>query len=360
MDLKKTNKSRSSIEREIYGRLPDGRTVDQYTLSNDSGMAIQVISYGGIITSWVAPDKWGNNKNIALGFETLEQYIEKNPYFGALIGRYGNRIAHGKFSLDGHEFQLETNNGPNHLHGGSLGFDKVLWTISEEKVEDGVAVKLTYISEDGEGGYPGTLNASVIYNLTNDNALEVTYAATTDKTTIVNLTQHTYFNLSGDFSETILDHELVIQADSFLPVDETLIPTGDFRSVAQTPFDFRSAKTIGQDIEMEDDQLLKGAGYDHCWVLNGSGMRQVSSVYHPDSGRLLEVFTDEPGIQFYCGNFLDGRLDKPGGGTYLHRTGFCLEAQHYPDSPNQDHFPSTVLKPGEKYSSKTIFKFSVK
>ena len=324
-------------------------------------MEIDVITYGGIITKWTAPDKDGKYENVVLGYDKLEQYVESNPYFGALIGRYGNRIAKGKFSIDGTEYTLETNDGQNHLHGGVKGFDKVVWEAAEEKTDNGVALKLTYVSEDGEGGYPGTLASTAVYHLTDGNALEVSYQATTDKKTIVNLTQHSYFNLSGDFSQKILGHELYINADSYLPVDATLIPTGELLPVENTPFDFRQAKSIGQDIEKESEQLARGKGYDHCWVLNNPGnFRKVSAVYHPVSGRLLEIYSDEPGIQFYCGNFLDGTLPAPGGGTYGHRTGFCLETQHYPDSPNQDSFPSVVLAPGEKYTSKTTFKFSTK
>ncbi|MEZ4917842.1 MAG: aldose epimerase family protein [Saprospiraceae bacterium] len=351
----------ASISKQAYGTTPEGQAVDQYTLSNGKGMEVKVITYGGIITSWTAPDKDGRYENIVLGYDSLSQYIASNPYFGALIGRYGNRIAKGQFSIDGNKYQLETNDGPNHLHGGVKGFDKVVWTASEEKSDKGVALKLNYISQDGEGGYPGTLNASVVYTLTEDNTLEVSYEATSDKKTVVNLTQHSYFNLSGNFSNNILDHELQLDAATYLPVDATLIPTGELQDVANTPFDFREAKAIGRDIEQEDDQLAKGKGYDHCWVLNNQGsFRPASSVYHPGTGRYLEIQTDEPGIQFYCGNFLDGTLPMPGGGTYAHRTGFCLETQHYPDSPNQESFPSVILAPGETYHSKTSFKFSTK
>lgn len=350
-----------TISKSEFGQTEDGQNVEKYSMQNSNGMSIDVITYGGIITSWTAPDKNGQYKNVVLGYDNLEQYIESTPYFGAIIGRYGNRIAKGKFSIDGTEYSLETNDGPNHLHGGIKGFDKVVWTASEEKSSNNTSLKLTYVSQDGEGGYPGNLTTTVVYTLTNDNALEVSYEATTDKKTIVNLTQHSYFNLSGDFSKNILDHELTIDADAYLPVDATLIPTGEFRLVENTPFDFRQAKSIGQDIEEENDQLTKGKGYDHCWVLNNQGgFRKVSTAYHPATGRYLEVYTDEPGIQFYCGNFLDGTLPIPGGGTFGHRSGFCLETQHYPDSPNQEQFPSVVLAPGKKYTTKTTFKFSTK
>lgn len=351
----------TSISKSPYGTTTDGRKIEQYILKNENGMTVEVITYGGIITKWTAPDKNGNFENIVLGYDSLAQYVKGSPYFGALIGRYGNRIAKGKFSIDGEEYTLATNDGPNHLHGGVLGFDKVIWTANEIQTEHGAALKLTYLSKDKEEGYPGNLKTTVIYELTKDNALEVSYEATTDKATVVNLSQHSYFNLSGDFSQNILDHELMIEADAFLPVDATLIPIGEIRPVLDTPFDFRKPKLIGKDIEMENDQLIKGKGYDHCWVLNEEEtLRKVASAYHAPSGRLLEVSTDEPAIQFYCGNFLDGTLPAPNGGTYGHRSGFCLETQHYPDAPNQADFPSVLLKPGERYTSKTVFKFSVK
>lgn len=354
-------KPQVTITKSDYGQTPDGEAVAQYTLKNEQGMEIEVITYGGIITSWTAPDKTGQYENVVLGYDSLSQYIAANPYFGAIIGRYGNRIAEGKFDLDGNTYQLETNDGPNHLHGGVKGFDKVVWSARESTTDSTASLELTYVSADGEGGYPGKLTSVVTYTLTADNSLEVDYEATTDKTTIVNLTQHSYFNLSGDFSKTILDHELMIAADTYLPVNATLIPTGELRSVEGTPFDFRQSKTIGEDIEVANDQLDKGKGYDHCWVLNEQGaFRKVSTAYHPASGRMLEIYSDEPGLQFYCGNFLDGTLPMPGGGTYGHRTGFCLETQHYPDSPNQESFPSVTLAPGEKYTSKTTFTFTTK
>ncbi|MFO7672177.1 MAG: aldose epimerase family protein, partial [Lutibacter sp.] len=325
----------ATIEKTAFGTTPEGESVDKYTLKNQKGMAVEVITYGGIITSLKAPNKNGLYEDVVLGYDSLEQYTTKNPYFGAIIGRYGNRIAKGKFSLDGKEYQLATNDGPNHLHGGVKGFDKVVWTAVAIKGDSTASLKLTYLSKDLEEGYPGNLTAVVTYTLTNDNVLEVLYEATTDKKTIVNLTQHSYFNLSANFSKTILDHEIVINADTFIPVDATLIPTGKLADVTNTPFDFRVAKTIGKDIEAKDDQLKKGLGYDHCWVLNNQneGFKLAASAYHPESGRLLEIYSDEPGIQFYTGNFLDGTLPSKTGGTYAHRTGFCLETQHYPDAP---------------------------
>lgn len=350
------------ISQEPYGALPDGQTVEVYHLSNEKGMALDIITYGGIITSWTAPDRDGNYQNIALGYDNLDQYLESTPYFGALIGRYGNRIATGQFEIDGTTYQLATNDGPNHLHGGEKGFDKVVWTAETSEGEDEVSLILTYLSKDMEEGYPGNLTCTVTYTLNNDNELKVDYKATTDKTTVVNLTQHTYFNLSGDFTNTILDHEVMINANAYLPVDATLIPTGEILPVEGTPFDFTTPKAIGKDIETENIQLERGKGFDHCWELNSPGtMRVAATAYHSGTGRLLEVSSDEPGIQFYTGNFLDGTLPMAGGeGTYQHRTGFCLETQHFPDSPNQPYFPSVTLEPGDTYHTTTTFKFSVK
>jgi aldose 1-epimerase len=348
-----------TLSKQAFGETTDGQTVEKYTLKNEKGMAVDVITYGGIITSWTAPDKTGRYDNIVLGFDSLAQYMDSNPYFGAIIGRYGNRIAKGQFTLDGTTYTLATNNGANHLHGGLKGFDKVVWQAKEQTDEQGASLELSYTSEDMEEGYPGKVQTTVVYTLTDDNSLVVTYEATTDRKTILNLTQHTYFNLSGNFAEDILDHQLQINADHYLPVDATLIPSGAIAPVAGTPFDFRTAKAIGKDINQQNDQLTKGKGYDHCWALNEQGsLRRVATAYHPATGRQLEVLTEEPGIQFYSGNFLDGTLPRPGGGTYGHRSGFCLETQHYPDSPNQKDFPSVILDPGKKYSTKTIFKFS--
>jgi aldose 1-epimerase len=351
-----------TISKAAYGVTEDSIQVDSYTLKNQQGMEVTIITYGGIITSLKVPNKENISEDVVLGYDSLVQYTRSNPYFGALIGRFGNRIAKGKFSLDGVEYQLATNDGANHLHGGVKGFDKVVWEASEEKTDSTASLILTYLSKDMEEGYPGNLQTKVIYTLTSNNVLDVSYEATSDKKTIVNLTQHSYFNLSGDFSKTILDHEITINAEKFIPVDATLIPTGALKEVANTPFDFRVAKTVGQDINANDEQLERGLGYDHCWVLNNQneGMRLASTVYEKESGRFLEIFSDEPGIQFYTGNFLDGTLPGKQGGTYAYRTGFCLETQHYPDAPNQNDFPSVVLNPGEKYETKTSFKFSVK
>lgn len=353
----------STVGRTDFGTMPDSTSIEKYTLKNGNGVEMDVITYGGRITSLKVPDNKGNFENVVLGYDNLEDYLRKDdPFFGALIGRFGNRIAKGKFSLNGTEFTLATNNGENHLHGGINGFDRVVWDIKPIGVDNGAALNLTYLSKDGEEGYPGNLTVNVIYYLTNDNTLEVSYKATTDKETIVNLTQHAYFNLSGDFSKTILDHDIVLNADAFLPVDATLIPTGEIRNVEETPFDFRTAKMVGKEIDAENEQLTFGKGYDHCWVLNGEKgtLRFAASAYDKASGRFMEIYSEEPGIQFYSGNFLDATLPMPDGGTYGHRTGFCLETQHYPNSPNQPEFPSVVLKPGETYSTKTTFKFSTK
>ncbi|XCF07420.1 aldose epimerase family protein [Tamlana crocina] len=369
--LKKENQSEtmdvpaektSAITKSEYGKMPDGTIVEQYVLKNANGVEMEVITYGGRITSLKVPNKDGESENVVLGFNNLDGYLGDNPYFGALIGRFGNRIAKGKFSLNGEVYSLATNNGPNHLHGGLKGFDRVVW--SAEPIEGGErpALKLTYLSADVEEGYPGNLNVTVVYTLTNDNTLEVDYSATTDKATVINLTQHAYFNLTGDFSKDILNHEVAINAGAFLPVDGTLIPTGEIRKVAGTPFDFNSAKTVGKEINAENEQLELGNGYDHCWVLNGEkgNLRLSASAFDKESGRFMEVFSTEPGMQFYTGNFLDGTLSTPSGGVYAKRSGFCFETQHFPDSPNQKDFPSVVLKPGETYTSKTSFKFSVK
>ncbi|WP_026727208.1 aldose epimerase family protein [Flavobacterium denitrificans] len=350
-----------TIEKSEYGTTVKGEKVESYKLKNQNGMEVDIITFGGRITDLKVPNKEGVSENVVIGFNSLAQYEKENPFFGALIGRYGNRIAKGKFLLDGKEYQLAINNAPNALHGGPQGYFNVVWKADEVKSGENASLKLSYVSKDMEEGYPGTLKVFVTYTLTNDNQLEVLYEATTDKKTVVNLTQHSYFNLSGDFTKTILDHELTLNADKLVPVDATLIPTGKLEDVAGTPFDFRTPKLIGKDINAKNDQLEKGKGYDHCWVLNNpeKGKTIIAKVYHAASGRIMEMTTDEPGIQFYSGNFLDGTLPMPNGGTFAHRTGLCLETEHYPDSPNQKNFPTTVLNPGENYKTKTTFKFSV-
>ena len=359
---KKENMSLVIINKEFFGKTSDNVDVSQYTLKNRKGMEVSVISYGGIITSWKAKGRDGKYEDVVLGFDNLRDYENKSPYFGALIGRYGNRIKEGKFSLDGVEYNLAKNNGENHLHGGVEGFDKVIWEVEEEVDESSASLILRYNSVDKEEGYPGNLDIKVTYTLTNEDEFKVRYEAETDKKTIVNLTQHSYFNLSSGLSTDVLAHEITIDADYFLPVDKTLIPTGELRDVGQTPFDFREYKAVGDDINLQDTQLTYGNGYDHCWILNNQdeGVRFVASAFDPLSGRLLEVFSDQPGIQFYSGNFLDGTLKSREGRNYGFRSGFCLETQHYPNSPNQQSFPSVILNPGEKYDTETIFKFSTR
>jgi len=342
-----------------FGQTPDGEVVDLITLRNPKGIEVRIMTYGGTILSLKTPDRYGDVDDIVLGFDTLEPYFDQSPYFGSLIGRYGNRIANGRFTLDDTEYQLATNNGPNHLHGGNRGWDKVVWTSEPFQNETSVGVVLTYVSADGEEGYPGEMTVLVTYTLTDDNALAVDYYATTDKPTIINLTQHSYFNLAGSQASDILGHELTIYADRFTPVDETLIPTGELAPVDGTPFDFRRQTAIGARIDQDDVQLQHGLGYDHNFVLTRTGgdMEAAARVYEPVTGRVLEIVTTEPGLQFYSGNFLDGTITGKGGRVYGHRSGFCLETQHFPDSPNHPDFPSTVLRPGEEYRSRTLFAF---
>jgi aldose 1-epimerase len=345
-----------------FGALPDGRSISLYTMTNSKGMVMKVMDYGGIITSLTMPDANGKIEDVVLGYDSLAGYVKESPYFGALIGRYGNRIAKGKFSIDGKEYKLATNNGPNHLHGGLKGFDKVVWLAEEQPVTNGsVSLKLSYQSQDMEEGYPGKLSAEVLYTLTDNNELKIDYKATTDKKTIVNLTQHTYFNLSAG-KKDILDHELILNADKFLPVDKTLIPTGELKDVTNTPFDFRKPTAIGARIQQNNEQLKFGNGYDHCWALNVTqdGLHHAATLYDSASKREVVVYTTEPGIQFYSGNFLDGSIKGKGGTVYNFRTGLCLETQHYPDSPNQKNFPSVILEPGATYTSQTVYKFSVR
>jgi len=344
-----------SIEKQAFGKTPDGKDVDLYTLTNANGLKTQITNYGGIVTTLYVPDRDGKLDDIVLGYETLDEYIADSPYFGALVGRCGNRIGKGKFTLEGVEYTLAANNGENHLHGGIKGFDKVLWDAEPLETPDGPALKLTYLSPDGEEGYPGNLKSTVIYTLTNDNELKVEYEAETDKTTVVNLTHHSYFNLAGHGSGDILSHELTLTADNYTPVDEGLIPTGEIRAVKGTPMDFTTPKTVGERIEKVE------GGYDHNFVLNNSdgSLALAASVYEPKTGRLMEISTTEPAIQFYSGNFLDGS-NKGKGAVYNKHDGFCLETQHYPDAPNKPKFPSIVLKPGEKYKHLTVHKFSAK
>jgi aldose 1-epimerase len=344
-----------SIKKQAFGKTEDGKNVDSYTLTNTNGLKAEIITYGGIVTSLQVPDRNGKFTDIVLGCDSLDDYAKKSPYFGALIGRFGNRIAKGKFTLDGVEYTLATNNGPNHLHGGIKGFDKVVWNAKQMQTDQGPALKLTYRSRDGEEGYPGNLSCTVIYTLTNNNELKISYEAKTDKATIINLTHHSYFNLGGHNSGDILGHELIINADRFTPVDKDLIPTGEIKPVKGTPWDFTKPMAIGSRIKQVE------GGYDHNYVLNSSdgSLALAASVYEPKSGRVMEIFTTEPGIQFYSGNFLDGSV-KGKGAVYNKHNGFCLETQHFPDSPNKPNFPSVVLRPGEKYTQLTVHKFSAR
>jgi aldose 1-epimerase len=334
--------------------------VEVYTLTNANGVEMRAITYGAIITSLKVPDRSGRFDDIVLGFDTLDGYLETTRYFGALVGRYGNRIARGQFTLEGKTFTLPVNNGPNHLHGGVKGFDKVLWNAMPADSGEGVSLTFTRQSLDGEQGYPGNLQVSVRYLLTDTNDLAIDYRATTDQPTPVNLTQHSYFNLAAD-DRDVLGHQLMLKASRYTPVDDTLIPTGELAGVEGTPFDFRTPAAIGDRIDVDHVQLKNGKGYDHNWVIDRTGpaLERAAAVVEPTSGRTMDVATTEPGIQFYSGNFLDGTATGKGGRVYKHRTGFCLETQHYPDSPNHPSFPSTILRPGQTYASKTVFTFAV-
>jgi aldose 1-epimerase len=345
-----------NISKRPYGTTGLGAAVDEYTLTNTQQMEVKIITFGGNVTSIRVPDRNGVLGNVVLGFSGLEDYEAQKSYIGALIGRYGNRIAQGKFTLDGREYSIPQNDGTNSLHGGTIGFDKRIWTAEPVETPESVGLKLTYLSPDGEEGYPGNLDVTVFYTLTNDNALRIDYSATTDAPTVLNLTNHSYFNLAG--SGAVYDHVLMLAADNFTPVDANLNPTGGIAPVAGTALDFRKAKPIGQDIRSSENQMVLARGFDHNWVLNG-GSTPFARVTEPTRGRVLEVTTTEPGVQFYSGNFLDGTLVGANGQTIRQGDGFCLETQHYPDSPNHANFPSTVLRPGETFQSTTTFKFSV-
>lgn len=356
------------ITRADFGATPDGEAVHTYTLRNASGLEMRVISLGGIITHLKTPDRNGVMADIVLGLDSVDAYLTHSPYFGAIIGRYGNRIGKARFAIDGTEYRLAANNGPNHLHGGMKGFNKVVWAAEPSESPEGHRITFTRTSADGEEGYPGALTATVTYTLTNANELVIEYEATTDKPTHVNLTHHSYFNLAGHDSGDILGHQLTIDADRYTPVDETLIPTGELAPVAGTPFDFRQLTPIGARIDPArpgqaareaDQQLVFGKGYDHNWVLNGSGFRRAARVVEPTSGRTLDVATTEPGLQFYSGNFLDGTITGKDAAVYVHRAGFCLETQHFPDTPNKPAFPTTLLEPGETYRTRTVYTFGV-
>ena len=364
--------SAAGIDVSDWGKTSKGEEVKLYTMTNDNGMVVKVSSYGALVTSIVVPDKNGKMDDVVLGFDSVEGYEKDScPYFGAVVGRYGNRLANGQFTIDGKKYQVTKNeNGITCLHGGKVGFNRKMWDIESFDSDKAMILKCTMTAKDGEEGFPGKLEVVVNYILPKkDNSLIVLYGATTDKATPVNLTQHSYFNLKGAGNETILDHILTLNADKFTVVNETLIPTGELRDVTGTPFDFRKPTAIGERIEQDYEQLKIGGGYDHNWVLSqpheledfkNREMDPAAVLYEPTTGRQLSVYTTEPGVQFYCGNFLDGTLVGKGGKAYGKRSGLCLETQHYPDSPNQKDFPSTILRPGEKYRTVTVFRFEVK
>ncbi len=349
----------AQVSKESWGTA-DGQNVDLYTLKNRNGVEAKITNYGGIVVSLKVPDRNRKFDDVVLGLNDLDSYLKGHPYFGAIVGRYGNRIAKGRFTLNGVEYKLAVNNGENHLHGGIKGFDKVVWTAQEQKSAAGPAIRLTYLSKDGEEGYPGNLQTTVVYTLTNKNELRIDYTATTDKDTVLNLTHHSYFNLAGEGNGDILNHKLMLNASRFTPTDAGSIPTGELRSVTGTPFNFLTATAIGARIKDDYDQLKLGNGYDHNFVVNGrmGVLRRAARVSEPTTGRVMEVWTTEPGVQFYTGNFLDGTLTGKSGKIYQRRYGFCLETQHYPDSPNKPSFPTTTLKKGATFHSTTIYRFS--
>jgi len=356
---KGSEKMKPSVEKKLFGKTSDGTAVDLYVLTNANGMKAKVMTYGAILTELDVPDRDGKLGDVVLGFDNLQSYLAGHPHFGATTGRVANRIAKGKFSLDGKDYTLAVNNGPNSLHGGLKGFDKVVWKAQPNETPDAAGVQLTYVSRDGEEGYPGNLTTVVTYMLTNQNELRIDYKATTDKPTPINLTNHSYFNLAGPQSGDILDHELELEADEYTPADDTLIPTGEIRSVKGTPLDFTKATKIGSRIAQVAD---KTGGYDHNFVLRSKGkkLELAARVHDPKTGRLMEMSTTEPGVQLYTANFLDGKLKGKDGVAFKKHQAFCLEAQHFPDSVNHPKFPSIILRPGETYTQTTVFKFSVK
>lgn len=351
---------------ELFGKMPDGTEVHAFTLKNKNGVKLRAITYGAIVVNLATPDREGKLADIVLGFNTLDEYIKSSPYFGAVVGRYGNRIANGKFSLDGKTYTLATNNEPGgmkcSLHGGRKGFDKVVWHGAGIVKNGTPAVQFSYTSKDGEEGFPGTVEIRVIYQLTDDNQWRIDYEAKTDQATPLNVTQHSYFNLKGEGNGDILGHDLILKASRFTPVNAGLIPTGELRPVKGSPFDFTAAHRIGERVNSDDEQIRFGGGYDHNWVLDNQdgSLALAALVTEPSSGRTMEVLTTEPGLQFYCGNFLDGKLMGKRGIAYQYRNGFCLETQHYPDSPNQSSFPTTILRPGKTATSTTIYRFGAK
>lgn len=364
-DAAKSADKPGTVTKAPFGKTASGEDVDVYTLTNAQGVKARIITYGAIVVSLEVPDKAGKMDDVVLGFDSVAEYEKGSPYFGAIIGRYANRIGGAKFSLDGKEYTLAKNDHENTLHGGKKGFDKVVWKGEALVKKRGAAVRFTYTSKDGEEGYPGTLKCSVVYTLTNNNRLRIQYEATSDKKTVVNLTHHSYFNLSGAGNGDILKEEFQILADKFTPTDASAIPTGELKPVKDTPFDFNQATVIGARIDKDDEQLKFGRGYDHNYVLSGApnaktGLREAAHAHDPATGRTLDVFTTEPGLQLYTGNFLDGKLKGKGGKTYVHRGAFCLEAQKFPDSPNKPNFPSATLAPGETYKQTTVYAFGVK
>ncbi|MCP5382802.1 MAG: galactose mutarotase [Kordiimonadaceae bacterium] len=357
-----TNEKLDRISVKQFGVLDDGRSVQVYTLKNSTGSSIDILDLGGIITAINVPDREGHLADIALGFDNAKQYLTDSPYMGALVGRYANRIARGKFSLDGNDYTLAINNIGNALHGGIVGFDKKIWQSTARTTDDAAMLTLTLLSSDGDEGYPGALTATVTYTFDDQNRLTIAYHATTDKATVINLTNHSYFNLNGHNAGSILDHVMMIKAGTYTPVDETLIPTGEMAPVNGTVFDFESPKPIGRDIGAGEQQIQFGLGYDHNWVLEKSAPNDfelAATVYSPKSGRMINLYTDQPGLQFYTGNFLDGTVAGKENANYQKRGAFCLETQHFPDSPNHPNFPTTVLRPGETYETTTVFEFGV-
>ena len=358
----KSGDTAMKFNKEIYGTLEDGRDVYLFTLKSSDGTELKLTNFGATVVSLKVPDRNGNSENVILGFKDLKDYENIRHFYGAIVGRWGNRIDKGKFTLNGKEFTLATNDGENHLHGGIMGFDRMLWDFEELEYKNQPAIKFSYLSKNGEEGYPGNLNVSVIYTFSEEKELGIYYEMTTDQATVKNVTNHAYFNLSGNVKDDILKHDLVLNADNFLPVVEGLIPTGGLKSVKETPMDFTSAHKIGERINDNDEQLKFGLGYDHCWVLNTGedGTNYAGYVYDSTSGRRMDIYTTEPAIQFYSGNFMDGSDIGHEGLPYNYRSAMCLETQHYPDSPNQENFPTTILNPGEVYKSSTIYKFSIK
>lgn len=354
--------TKAGVSKQVFGQTAEGKKIDLYTLTNAQGVEARIMNYGATIVSLKVPDRAGRLGDVVLGFDDLGSYLKGHPFFGCIAGRYANRIAKGRFTLNGVEYKLAVNNGANHLHGGSKGFDKQIWKAKSMLTRLGPAVEMRYVSRDGEEGYPGRLSVRLTYTLTEDNGLRIDYEAATNKDTVINLTNHSYFNLAGPGNGDILDHQVLISADRFTPVDEGLIPTGELRSVRGTPFDFTVMTAIGARIDATDEQMARGKGYDHNFVFTNhdKSLRQQVTMYEPTTGRVMEVFTTQPGVQMYTANFLDGSVVGKGGKAYQRRYGVCFETQHFPDSPNHPDFPTTVLKKGEVYRTTTMYRFSAK